>query len=279
MRRLGFVQVHRMRDSRCGYTNKSLVAQPNSNKLMKINTLATSALTVLLAITSINALAAENKSSNTGVDVAKAPGENFDLSGYKLQLPVANGHSVVEVAPAMLRDYESNYFYTDKSSGAMVFSCPSNGATTRGSHYPRTELRSLSEWNFTDSHSLTATLAVTQQPDNRDLIVGQIHGDGKGSEALKLRWHNGDIVAGVKTSLNTTEIRSTIAKGIALGEQFTYSIVQQDHAVTVTVNGASQSFTYDASWDNETVYFKAGNYLQDNSTSGANGVVFFYKLN
>ena len=48
--------------------------------------------------------------------------------------------------------------------------------------------------------------------------------------------------------------------------------------MTVTVNGISKSFTYDHSWDGDTVYFKAGNYLQDNSASGSVGVVKFYAL-
>ena len=228
------------------------------------------------AMADLDVWATDDKSLSHPLSVEKTPGQNFDLGHYKLQLPVAGHRGVEEISG--LGSYQSKYFYTDPSSGAMVFSCPDNGATTKGTHYPRTELRSLENWTFTGNHQLTATLAVIQQTGSRDIIIGQIHGDGKGSEALKLRWHDGQIIAGVKTNPGTSEARQTIVSGIALGEKFTYTIAQQGHNVTVTVNGSRQTFVYGAGWRGETVYFKAGNYLQDNSASGSSGIVAFYGL-
>ncbi len=210
---------------------------------------------------------------------ADAPGHHVDLLMYKLQTPIARGDSVLEVSPPMLMSYISPDFYYDGMTKALVFACPDNGATTRESHFPRSELRTIGEWTFSGMHTLSATLAVTQQPASGDIIIGQIHGNGQGTEAFKIRWINGDIVAGVKISPGNTEARYPLLHGLALGQRFSYTIAQSDHVVTVTVNGVSHSFSFDPSWDTAgTVYFKAGNYLQDNSASGSTGVVRFYAL-
>lgn len=209
---------------------------------------------------------------------ADAPGQHFDLATYKLQTPIARRDSVEEVAQPALRDFVAPFFYYDASAQAMVFNCPDNGATTRGSHFPRSELRDTDEWTFSGQHTLSASLAVTQQPGSGNIIVGQIHGNGPGSEALKIRWSKGDVVVGIKSSPGSTEERFTLVRGLALGDRIDYTIAQSGHTVTVTVNGASKSFTYDHSWDGDSVYFKAGNYLQDNSASGSAGVVKFYAL-
>lgn len=210
--------------------------------------------------------------------LSQAPGQHFDLSNYTLQTPMARKDSVEEVAQPALQGFSAPYFYYDADAHAMVFNCPDNGASTRGSHFPRSELRDTREWHFSGQHTLSASLAVTQQPRSGGIIVGQIHGDGKGTEALKIRWSKGDIVVGVKASPGSTEQRVTMARGLALGDRIDYRIAQSDRVVTVTVNGAARSFTYDSSWDAGTVYFKAGNYLQDNSASGSVGVVKFYAL-
>ncbi|WP_430387514.1 polysaccharide lyase family 7 protein [Dyella sp. 20L07] len=217
--------------------------------------------------------------SAAGMSGAGAPGQHFDLASYKLQTPIAKGDSVQEVAQPALRDFTAPFFYFDASTNTMVFDCPDNGASTRGSHFPRSELRDTNEWTFSPGeHTLSASLAVTRQPSTGNIIIGQIHGNGSGSEALKIRWSKGDVVVGIKTSPGNTEQRFTLVRGLALGDRIDYSIAQSDHAVTVTINGTSRSFTYDHSWDGDSVYFKAGNYLQDNSASGSAGVVKFYAL-
>jgi Alginate lyase len=216
--------------------------------------------------------------SASGTPSAGAPGQHIDLATYKLQTPIAKHDSVEEVTQPALHDFVAPFFYFDASTNAMVFNCPDNGAPTRGSHFPRSELRDTNEWKFSGQHTLSASLAVTQQPSSGNIIVGQIHGDELGTEALKIRWSKGDVVVGIKANPGSKEERFTLVRGLALGDRIDYRIAQSDHIVTVTVNGISKSFTYDHSWDGDTVYFKAGNYLQDNSASGSVGVVKFYAL-
>lgn len=220
-----------------------------------------------------------NVSARDAAD-AEAPGRHFDLTAYKLQTPIAQGDSVREIVQPALRDFSASFFYFDAKAKAMVFACPDNGASTRGSHFPRAELRDTHEWKFSapGRRSLSASLAVAQQPRSGDIIIGQIHGNGKGTEALKIRWIKGDVVVGIKAHPDDQEQRVTLVRGLALGDRIDYRVAQADHTVTVTVNGVSRPFTYDRSWDGDTVYFKAGSYLQDNSASGSLGVVKFFSL-
>ena len=67
------------------------------------------------------------------------PSGNFDLSQWKITLPVDSGGTFVGTAVEVqnLINYSNaNYFYT-ASDGAMVFRAPVEGATTSGSAYAR----------------------------------------------------------------------------------------------------------------------------------------------
>ncbi|MEM6801374.1 MAG: polysaccharide lyase family 7 protein [Bacteroidota bacterium] len=141
-----------------------------------------------------------------GLDPNLPPSGNFDLSYWKLTRPnnterdentLSNGYFV------------PGEFYTDSTTGAMVFWCPNNGRTTGGSTYPRNELREMmrrgntsigtqginkNNWVFSSSTManqqaaggvdgvMTATLAVDHVSLTSDqsskigrTIVGQIH--------------------------------------------------------------------------------------------------------
>ena len=132
------------------------------------------------------------------------PGENFDLTDWKVTLP-----DQTEIKEQELSDgFESeNEFYTDPGTGAMVFRCPNDGATG-GSSYPRCELREmlragntsistrgigLNNWVFSSSTysnqlasggvdgTLTTTVAVDYVSTTGEsskvgrVIIGQIH--------------------------------------------------------------------------------------------------------
>ena len=78
-----------------------------------------------------------------------APSENFDLSTWKLTLPVSRSGTrdddAIEISVADLNNQYQNleYFYT-ADDGGMVFKCPVIGArTSSGTKYARTELREM----------------------------------------------------------------------------------------------------------------------------------------
>ena len=132
------------------------------------------------------------------------PSGNFELIDWKVTLP-----DQTEIKEQQLSSgFESpNEFYTDPTTGAMVFRCPNNGATG-GSTYPRSELREmlragntsistsgigLNNWVFSTSSqsnqdasggvdgTLTATVAVDHVSTSGTssmigrVIIGQIH--------------------------------------------------------------------------------------------------------
>jgi hypothetical protein len=208
----------------------------------------------------------------SAIDPNKSPGENFDLSGYKLQT-LDGSLKVKQVDP--INTYTDKYFYTDSSTGAMTFYVPSGAGSTANSHYPRSELRANATWHMGGTHTLAVSMKVLQQPATGQIIIGQIHGEQTGgSELLKLRWTNGDILMGVKTNFGDTEQKILIKSGVAIGENIDYVIKLAGSTVTVTVNGTSKSFTYNtASWSDIDLYFKLGAYSQDSASDGTHAKV------
>ncbi len=139
------------------------------------------------------------------LDPTLPPSGNFDLTTWKLTRP-----NQQEVAEDVLSNgfVKEDEFYTDPTTGAMVFWCPNDGMTG-GSTYPRNELREMlragdnsipsqgiskNNWVFSSSTMenqeaaggvdgvLTATVAVDHVSETSDetrkigrVIVGQIH--------------------------------------------------------------------------------------------------------
>ncbi|MDB5048771.1 MAG: Alginate lyase 2 [Fibrobacteres bacterium] len=220
-------------------------------------------------------------SAGAALDPAKAPGGNFTLSMWTLQLPLASGGSVEQIKGAdLMAGYTSTYFSTG-TDGSMTFWCPVTGGTTPNSHYPRSELREVwpgGEWKFDGHHVLTAKCRVTKVPDNGLLIFGQIHGNLTGSEIVKLYWNNGAIQAAVEPN-RTDEVRLGLGN-FSLGDTLNYTLDMTDNKLKATVNGKSVTYDYSAAtWKTDTYYFKAGSYVQDNTgASTVGGKVQFYSL-
>jgi len=133
------------------------------------------------------------------------PSGNFDLSYWKLTRPNQQEIDEDNLSNGFVREGE---FYTDPTTGAMVFWCPNDGRTG-GSTYPRNELREMiragntsigtqginkNNWVFSSSSManqeaaggvdgvMTATVAVDYVSETSDetrkigrVIVGQIH--------------------------------------------------------------------------------------------------------
>ena len=221
------------------------------------------------------------------------PGSNFNLSSWKLQT-IDTANKFIEITSAdLMAGHTNSLFYTDSTDGSMVFRVPSNGGTTSGSSYPRIELRQTAggaNWALTNStqHYLTADCKVIKVAAAKpQVIIGQIHGSETNSELLKLRW-TGDqpgqcfIEARYqKDDTARTEYGATLASGLSLGDLITYTITMKSGKITCTVNGASASQTYTTTYygTSDRYYFKAGNYLQYNSTNASiYGQTQFYKL-
>jgi len=223
------------------------------------------------------------------------PGTNFNLSLWELQEPVAGATagSVNTVTSAQLAaGYTDAYFLTDPSNGAMEFWDPEDGVTTTNSSYPRSELREMTaggldaNWPVSGTNTLTATVSVLEVPTK--VVIGQIHAGTTGTPAttlplLELYYESsGAMYAGVEQSPTASGEDDTQLGTVALGKAFTYVIsltgTGASAVLSVSINGTVTKIPFPASFANETMYFKAGDYDQTpvgtSSTIGAK-VEFF----
>ncbi len=219
-----------------------------------------------------------------------APGVNFDLSLWELQEPIGSPGSPTTILAAQLASgFHDTYFYTDPSDGSMTFWDPENGVTTPNSNFPRSELREMTasgaaaNWPAKGTNTLSATLKVTEVPDH--VCVGQIHlGTGTPSSTkplLELFYStSGAIALAIEQSpAGENEMQHPVGD-VPLGTKWSYVIGLSGNTISLIVNGgAPQTFTMASSFDQEGMYFKAGDYDQSVGSSATVGAkVQFYAL-
>jgi hypothetical protein len=235
------------------------------------------------------------------LDPTKPPGQNFDLSHWKLQLPTIGGvltgtkGSVDSVQPAALvAGFTNDYFYTGPD-GALTFWVPDNGSTTSGSDHPRSELREQliagndnTNWTVYGAHVLSAQCKVLKVPsDTGKVCIGQIHEpntkpDGSPSagneHTIMFDLSRNRIYANVNldgdqsSSFSVTFISGS---SVALSNTIDYTMSVINGLLKISVNNVTNSWDllsgtnyqthFATNWDaasGNTVYFKAGDYNQ-----------------
>ncbi len=216
------------------------------------------------------------------------PGSNFDLSHWHLTLP---DDDATTIKPSELVDgyTDDSWFYTG-ADGAMVFYCPVNGGTTGNSINPRSELRERIDssttsvnWTYRGTHVLEAQCRILQAPSSGQLWFGQIHGYLANAPALVLlRYNKGVVETQFRPNSSIPSTNYWAMTNVALGQLISYRIQFADGLLSITVNGATQVIDViqsDPAWTNQTFYFKAGSYCQDNSGPSSEGArVAFYSL-
>jgi hypothetical protein len=228
--------------------------------------------------------------SAAGLDPTVAPGGNFNLSVWALQLPIGSPGSPTTIPPSQLKGASGYtnpaYFWTDKNDGSMTFWDPESGVTTPNSNYARSELRemnangSAADWSLSGTHKLSATLRIVSVTKN--VCVGQIHLGSGGSSTkplLELYYHsNGDVVLGLEKSPDGGQNTYTLTN-VPLGTQWSYVIAIVGGKIQITVNGNTKSYPIASGFTAYHQYFKAGDYNQSSSSSTSNGAkVKFYAL-
>ena len=214
------------------------------------------------------------------------PGSRFDLSHWKLTLPVNEagtygGHAAEIDAKALVRAYQGPHFSTD-STGAMVFWCPVVGSTTDNTKFPRSELREMMQpadhdqnWGFSGTHEMEARCRVLEVPSNPKVVIGQIHGyGGKARPLVKLQYFKGRIEALVKLSPHSDQDKKLTLAHVELTQEIAWKIKLRDGVLSITVNGATQTekmWDHDPDWSKQAFYFKAGAYVQDNQGNAEEG--------
>jgi hypothetical protein len=242
-----------------------------------------------------------NKSSTTSSSTAKAstssspsnkvgekqselPSQVLDLTNWKLTLPVNTNHAgdPDEIAQPELATFsDSQHFYVNATNDAVVFRAEAGGITTKGSSYPRSELREMTNdgkseasWS-TDSGTSTMIVreAVTHLPDQKPQVVtAQIHNQTDDVIMIRLESNKLFVEQNGKDA-------GDLDTNYKLGEIYTVKIVVQSNIAHIYYNNQLK-VSVTVSGDQN--YFKAGCYTQSNTSKGdkpdAYGEVLIYDL-
>ena len=221
-------------------------------------------------------LAALSLAVANAADPSCAPGGNFDLTSWSLQLPTGDG-SMDTIKSGDLQGcdgYTDDHFYTDESSGAMVLSAPGNPdetgcVTSGGSKHCRTELREVdpdtgknANWSPKGTNVLKVTMTVVTADDgSHGTAIGQVFATKPLAEMYYSR--EGKIVVGVKPDEDSGQKITELGQ-VDVGTEFDYEMEYSNDVLSITINGdRTELDTYE--WDSPDCYFKAGNYNQGKS--------------
>ncbi|OAQ67844.1 polysaccharide lyase family 7 [Pochonia chlamydosporia 170] len=208
-----------------------------------------------------------------------APGGNFDLSVWSLQLPTGSEGSVDTIKSQELQGcdgFTGPTFFSDNPTGQIVLTAPGNPeltgcATTSGSSHCRTELREVNKdgqnaaWPPTGTNVLTVTMTVVKSDDgSHGTAIGQVFA-AEASKPLAEMYYSreGEIVVGVKSSPDGGQ-KITKLGSVPIGTEFTYEMSYSNDVLSISINGEkTQLDTFE--WQSPNCYFKSGNYNQGKS--------------
>jgi len=191
----------------------------------------------------------------------------IDLNSWKLTLDVEDPEDKrkpLEILPPQLLKFLHPHFI--KTEAGITFKAECGGKTTRGSKYPRSELRELtgdklSGWQMNQgTHEMIWTCAVTHLPKVKSqVVVGQIH-DGD-DDVIEIR-HTDNYVE----VIHDDKHYGKLITGYKLGDTYTASISVRNGIIyifsgktTIAVSTAQKA---------KNCYFKLGCYVQSNPTKG-----------
>lgn len=199
------------------------------------------------------------------------PAEKLDLSCWKLTLPVDTDlpGSPDEVRQPELASFvDPDHFFVDPQRRGVVFRAECGGFPTRGSRYPRCELREMepdgrtaASWSIADAGNrvLTMRAAITNLPlRKRHVVCAQIH-DAE-DDLLMIR------LEGPRLFIERNRLPEVILHpGYALGTSFDLKIEAGDSRVRVWFD---EELKLDWGVSRTGCYFKAGCYTQSHPGQG-----------
>ena len=214
-----------------------------------------------------------NKNLQIVLNPALAPGGNFDLTIWSLQLPIGSGTSPTIIPPSGLAGaggyFDANYFYT-AADGAMTFMDPQQGITTAGSTHCRTELREMTStgsaaawsWNGTNTMTVTGEVVQVGGGSGGHVTLGQVF---NGSDDIPLcEFEYYADVGGFKVLYEETKGAGSsidLSTPCALTTGYVFSLALSDGTLTVSVNG-NPVYTRSPGISGKQFYFKCGCYDQ-----------------
>lgn len=243
-------------------------------------------LTAILSITILFLLVSGTLDQKQG---SKLPSEILDLGNWKLNVPegIKTPDLSDEYRQPELKTYvNENWFYTNKTSDAVIFRAITGGTTTKGSGYPRSELREMTDngkknasWSSSEgTHTLFIDQSIVHLPVKKPhIVVGQIH-DAE-DDVIVFRLEKKKLF--VKTD---DESGPVLDENYQLGTRFTVMFKVKDDHTECYYNGKLK-FSYPKAFSG--AYFKAGAYVQssckgkrkvEGESCDAYGAVEIYKV-
>lgn len=232
---------------------------------------------------------------------APVPTSRLPWSSYgKLTLPVdEDGRNGADEIPASdLANYASVYWYHPTAGqlsqagysavgGETVFWAPVNGSGTTGSSdFPRSEMReqlvlgsNTTNWRLSGTHIQRGTVIVTRLPTPvrtnvvTRVIFAQMHSVDNSPPVKLIFQRNPDGTTVVFGDYNQfqrpgSSESSRIVLPMPLGRSFRYEIRVDDGIVKTSIDGREiDSRDLRLLWSFQDFYFKAGNYLGNNTAT------------
>lgn len=214
-------------------------------------------------------------------DPSCAPGGNFDLSVWNLQLPFGRPDIIKSKDLQGCDGYTGETFFSDPSTGKMVLLAPGNPdltncATTSGSSHCRTELREVqpgsganAAWPPTGANVLRVTMTVVTADDGtHGTAIGQVFASAASKPLAEMYYsQQGKIIVGVKPNPTGDQIDTEVGN-VPVGTEFDYEMSYSNDVLSVTING-QQTILDTYEWESPDCYFKAGNYNQGKSADSS----------
>jgi hypothetical protein len=213
----------------------------------------------------------------------------IDFNDWNLTIPERTPAQVIETKD-IRAGYKDRYFY--RTAAGVEFWAPVTGTTTKGSTYPRSELREtysdgeLRNWYYKDAmNELSAELTVKQMPSQGRIVIGQIHSKDSSKPFLKILYKQvsgtGYVYLELRKKPGDSKSPTVMTyKGMPLDTPFKYEIdLAKNGELRVDINGLVHTSKIDSSWAKKRLYFKAGVYTLDNKgASSEGGRAEFHKL-
>lgn len=205
------------------------------------------------------------------------PSDVLDLKNWYITLPT-HEKATPDTVRGLIGYENQPYFYAE--GNAVVFRTPVDGAHTKNSKYPRTELREMTDgklasWSTTSGvHTMEVTESINAIPVKKpEIVSAQLH-------------DKSDDVALIHLSGNKLRVKYADGKKFAdldtdykLGTVFTVKMEASNGQLKVWYNGQLKATIAAKSTG---CYYKAGDYLQSNPSKGDSpklmGEVRIYKL-
>lgn len=132
-------------------------------------------------------------SAASALNASCAPGGNFDLSPFVLQLPIGTTNNPDQIPASQLegcsgyQDPGHHYFFTESGDGAMVMKAPGGGncVTFPGAPRCRSEFGETNPWSSNAAtNRLSAELLVTA---GSSICIGQVFQSNSNNKPLVSR--------------------------------------------------------------------------------------------